>query len=239
MSAASSEFRRGALLVAGGLCVYALVAWTLSSAAQTRNETPERAAIAFDFGPNTVESEELTLKKSGFEYDCVECHYDQKRDARPRHFIGEHRALDFSHGGNNKCFNCHHPDADKVDQLVAIDGTPMSHNDHVKLCAQCHGVVYRDWKHGAHGRRSGYWDRKAGKTERTDCIVCHDPHHPKFAPIAPLPPPGVFVGDTPPTPPSHSVVTHLMQAHPDTPEKDTLRGPAIDPDDEFDGEEEE
>ena len=55
-----------------------------------------------------------------------------------------------------------------------------------RLCGQCHGTIYRDWRKGIHGRRRGYWN---GAKSYLLCAHCHDPHAPKFADLEPLPPP--------------------------------------------------
>lgn len=53
-------------------------------------------------------------------------------------------------------------------------------------CGQCHGTIYRDWKVGIHGKRTGYWN---GDKEYRICLKCHDPHNPKFKQLKPDPPP--------------------------------------------------
>ncbi len=230
MSFPSPELRKGALAVGGALLIYVGLAWALSSAAIAPNPVAPRGEIQVDFGPNRLPGTALSLHKAGFEYQCSECHMDQPRHATPRTFVGEHSTLAFDHGANDRCFNCHHPDPDLADQFVTRDGRPLPFTEHVALCASCHGVVHRDWLRGAHGRRQGYWDRRKGEAERTDCVICHDPHHPVFAPIAPLPPPGVVRGPARPGLAPHGAVPHLLNT-PVAPVPDTLRGPAIDPDD--------
>lgn len=88
---------------------------------------------------------------------------------------------------NEYCYNCHDPN--RLDHLHTPEGTEIGFDQATQLCAGCHGTQYRDWEAGAHGRRSGYWDRAAGPMERQECTSCHDPHAPKFTPLIPLPPP--------------------------------------------------
>lgn len=218
---------RGVAAVAIGLVGYFALAWLLSSAAQTRpliSDHPAVPAARVEFGPDRVERERLSLHKASYEYDCNECHWDQPRDPTPREFIGEHGALQFDHGRNNECFNCHHDVL--VDKLADGRGEPVEHDQHGEVCARCHGPQHRDWLAGAHGRRSGYWDKSRGEQRRTDCIICHDPHRPAFAPIQPLPPPGVAIGTPIAAPEPHGVVPQLMRIRP-VPEEPTLRGPAL------------
>ncbi len=220
----------GGLWVVVGLVLYVVAALVLSGAAQTRAATPApKPSLAVPFGPDRVPLENIQLHKAGFDYECYECHYDRVRDRTPRTFVGEHSVLEFDHGRNDMCFNCHHET--ELTSFVGRDGEVLPSTEHVKLCASCHGPKYRDWLGGAHGRRSGHWDRKAGERRRTDCIVCHDPHRPAFKPIQPLPPPGVAVGVVHPPHPAHGVVRELLGEIPE-PEKPALRGPALDPEDE-------
>ena len=222
---------RGAAALGLGLVGYAVVAGALSSAAEERNvyatagERPPGTLVdvVTDFGPDRVARQALRLHKAGFEYECWECHEGRKRDDRYRTFVGEHAKLRFDHGNNRRCFNCHHETV--YDAFVAEDGAAVDYTDHVALCGRCHGPIYRDWRRGAHGRRAGYWDRRRGEQRRTDCIICHDPHHPGFAPIEPLPPPQVAVG------PAHShgaptgVVARILTTRP-RPPVPVLRAPA-------------
>lgn len=82
------------------------------------------------------------------------------------------------------CFDCHNP-ADR-DTLRLANGKPVKFTESYLLCAQCHGTIFRDWKAGVHGRRSGFWN---GKKRLLLCAHCHDPHSPRFKPLKPLPPP--------------------------------------------------
>ena len=82
------------------------------------------------------------------------------------------------------CFDCH--EAEDRDQLRLINGTMVPFTESYRLCGQCHGTIYRDWRSGIHGRRTGNWD---GPKTYLLCAHCHNPHHPKFEPMKPLPPP--------------------------------------------------
>lgn len=212
------NFVKGALAVIAGLAAYAIVALTLSSAAEAPNPTvlPEEP-VALDFGPHQKVQDEVYLHKAGFRYECIECHSWQKRDPDPREFIGEHSKMNLQHGSIDTCFTCHHET--EYSQLVdPVSGGPLEYNRHVELCVRCHGPIFEDWKMGAHGRRAGYWDTEAGPQTRTQCIICHDPHQPAFAPIEPLPPPGVARGRThnPPEVP-HTTIGQLLRYAPPPP----------------------
>ncbi len=128
----------------------------------------------------------LDLVKMGWTYNCMECHallvarwhYD-----RP---MVEHENIEFDHGNNRFCLNCHHP-ANR-NAFVDYDGSEIAQSDVVLLCAKCHGPIHRDWEAGVHGRGNGYWDEKLGPKTRLRCIQCHDPHRPRFPALKPEPP---------------------------------------------------
>jgi len=127
----------------------------------------------------------LDLVKLGWSYNCMECHkLLQARWHYDRPMV-EHENIKLAHGDNRFCLNCHHPT--NRNAFVDYDGSEIKEADVFLLCAKCHGPTYRDWKAGVHGRRNGYWDPSKGTQTRLRCIECHDPHSPKFAPMAPLP----------------------------------------------------
>ena len=79
----------------------------------------------------------------------------------------------------------------------------------LELCAQCHGLQWTDFQHGAHGGMRGAWDLNAGPRERNHCVDCHDPHRPAFGQYRPMPPPrDRFV----PTPPHRAHSEHGAQS---------------------------
>jgi hypothetical protein len=82
------------------------------------------------------------------------------------------------------CLDCHN--ASDRDKLRYASGQLISFDESYYLCGQCHGTIFRDWKAGVHGKRTGYWN---GKKQYRLCVHCHNPHQPKFEPLQPLPPP--------------------------------------------------
>jgi hypothetical protein len=138
------------------------------------DKTPPRRTVGLD------------LVRNGWTYNCMECHkliparwhYD-----RP---LNEHQDIRFDHGNNRFCLNCHH--ATNRNAFVDYDGSEIAQADVVLLCAKCHGTIYRDWQAGVHGRQNGFWKADLGLKTKLRCIQCHDPHRPKFQPMAPLAP---------------------------------------------------
>ncbi len=134
-------------------------------------------------------------------WPCSQCHGPQGEENPQRRVLTlEHTNIKLHHG-NNWCLNCH--DYKNRDMLHLSDGTLIPFSQSEKLCGQCHGDIYRDWKLGIHGKRTGYWN---GPKRYLLCVNCHWPHDPHFKPLKPLPPPvrPEFLGTAPlaPLPPS-------------------------------------
>jgi uncharacterized CHY-type Zn-finger protein len=118
-------------------------------------------------------------------WPCSECHKDLETHFKPHKMDMAHEQIVLEHGGEiHWCFECHNPE--DLDKLRLANGTLIGFNESYRLCGQCHGEIYRDWRDGIHGRRTGNWD---GAKRYLLCAHCHDPHSPRFKPLAPLPPP--------------------------------------------------
>ena len=119
-------------------------------------------------------------------YPCSDCHEKATpEELEPRQLVEMHEEKLLDHGSEDRwCFDCHNPD--DRDALRLVNGSSVGFEESYKLCGQCHGTIYRDWRAGIHGRRIGYWN---GPKEYMLCAHCHDPHKPKFPSMKPLPPP--------------------------------------------------
>jgi hypothetical protein len=120
-------------------------------------------------------------------FPCSECHdnKDLKTDPRRRELKVQHADIVLRHDEEHRwCLDCH--DADNRDRLRLANGTLVPFEESYRLCGQCHGDKYRDWRTGVHGRRTGSWD---GKKKYLLCVHCHYSHEPHFKPLRPLPPP--------------------------------------------------
>lgn len=129
-----------------------------------------------------------TIKLGGYERDCQDCHrlFKTKGSATPRRMI-QHTDIVMRHGINADCRNCH--DAADRNRLALRGGATVGYDRVELLCEQCHGLTYRDWQKGMHGRTNGYWNAQMGQPRRLACTDCHDPHAPAFKPMKPLPSP--------------------------------------------------
>jgi len=117
-------------------------------------------------------------------FPCTECHnQDMPVNKTLRKLEAAHDDIQLHHD-DMWCLDCHN--ADNRDTLRSASGEPIKFEESYKLCGQCHGEKLRDWKAGVHGKRSGEWN---GQKTYLLCVHCHNPHSPKYKPIAPLPPP--------------------------------------------------
>jgi len=152
-------------------------------------DPPVEPAPAWATDPTPVRSPALQplLERATFTYRCNECHRLFPSPPETLRRLTQHREIPREHGINNRCFNCHH----REDRNAFVDdkGDPIPWSEPQRLCAKCHGPVYRDWTHDVHGRAEGSWKPDSAERHRRRCIECHDPHAPAFAPLAPAPPP--------------------------------------------------
>jgi hypothetical protein len=117
-------------------------------------------------------------------FPCSTCHASMKPD-RTRRTLAMHSEIELKHDEEHRwCLDCH--DAENRDWLHLASGERVSFEESYRLCGQCHGEKLRDWKAGVHGRRTGSWN---GAKTYLLCAHCHNPHQPRFRPIAPKPAP--------------------------------------------------
>lgn len=119
-------------------------------------------------------------------FPCTACHNESMPPNRTRRVLSDmHTDIELKHDTEHRwCLDCH--DADHRDQLHLASGEPVPFEESYRLCGQCHGEKYRDWRAGVHGRRSGDWN---GTKTYLLCVNCHNAHSPAFAPLVPEPPP--------------------------------------------------
>jgi hypothetical protein len=109
-------------------------------------------------------------------FPCMECHRDQKDPARRELAFHEEQQAVFDHDAEHRwCLDCH--DLENRDVLRLASGATVPFTESYRLCGQCHGDKYRDWRAGIHGRRVGHWD---GAKTYLLCVSCHNPHSPGF-----------------------------------------------------------
>lgn len=118
-------------------------------------------------------------------FPCSECHADLTPNLTRRQLADAHDDIVLKHDEEHRwCLDCH--DATNRDSLHLASGERVPFEESYRLCGQCHGEKYRDWRAGVHGRRAGDWN---GHKTYLLCAHCHNPHQPRFQPIVPKPAP--------------------------------------------------
>jgi hypothetical protein len=118
------------------------------------------------------------------QYPCMECHDKVEPGLKPP-LDGKHRGMKFDHfEGATTCEVCHAKD--NMNRLKLTTGKLVGFDESHKMCGQCHGERYRDWKIGAHGKFVGGWK---GQKSKLTCADCHDPHKPGFDAVTARPAP--------------------------------------------------
>lgn len=119
-------------------------------------------------------------------FPCNSCHAGIEPNTKKRVLKDEHASIKLRHAEKERwCLDCHH--VRNRDKLKLADGESINFTESYRLCGQCHGNIYRDWRAGIHGKRVGFF--KGGKRTYLLCVHCHNPHDPKFKPLKPEPPP--------------------------------------------------
>lgn len=109
-------------------------------------------------------------------FPCMDCHGDQRDRTRRELGFHEEQQSIFDHDAEHRwCLDCH--DYENRDMLRLASGDKVPFTQSYRLCGQCHGDKYRDWRAGVHGKRVGNWD---GEKTYLLCVSCHNPHSPSF-----------------------------------------------------------
>jgi hypothetical protein len=156
---------------------------TYPEVARELDEGRELAADAGHEFPVPIQPLPLTITP------CRACHGPEKDfpvNFQRREALLVHKNVKLNHGGVRVwCLDCHDPQ--NRNYLLALsDGKPIAFDKSYLLCGKCHGTIYRDWRYGIHGKRTGNWN---GEKTYYLCVSCHDPHSPRFKPLQPKPPP--------------------------------------------------
>ena len=109
-------------------------------------------------------------------FPCTGCHETPGDPARRE--LGFHNEIQaiFTHGAEGRwCLDCHSNVNRDFLHLTGGDLVPFTES--YRLCGQCHGDKYRDWRAGVHGTRIGRWN---GAKSYFLCVNCHSPHAPRF-----------------------------------------------------------
>lgn len=146
--------------------------------ATTAQDQPSKALT-----PGEIQAEAPPFSDGIF--PCSECHEGAGDPTRRE--LGMHEDVQemFDHDSQNRwCLDCH--DNQNRDVLRVASGAHVPFTESYRLCGQCHGDKYRDWRAGIHGKRVGQW---GGERTYLLCVNCHNPHSPAFKPVKPEPRP--------------------------------------------------
>lgn len=188
--------KRSSLFVQFLILIVLLPTAVLQSGCGSREEEGEGASAQQGFaGPVSAAEERPEVPPPPFSpgiYPCSACH--GMMPANPtRRELAFHTEIVLLHDQEHRwCLDCH--DATNRDVLHLASGEAVPFEESYRLCGQCHGEKYRDWRAGVHGRRSGAWN---GHKTYLLCAHCHNPHQPRFQPLKPEPapiPPAETVG---------------------------------------------
>lgn len=193
------DFSAGIIPWAVALCLITLAAWMLigpeildSVVLDISEVQPESLRVIPISDMSTDPRRENVgnppmITIGGIKRRCDDCHKLFTSPAETTRPLYQHTHIVLNHGMNDRCFNCH--DRDNRDRLTLRGTTTIPYVEVSRLCAKCHGLTYRDWQKGMHGRTNGYWDISQGTQVRLECIQCHNPHSPAYPQFKPLPPP--------------------------------------------------
>ena len=182
-----------ALLVAFGLSVLSRgqAKGTATGGLETQGPgTQDKGPRTRDKGPGTeTPGARLEVPPPPFSdgiFPCTQCHNKDMPPNKARRTLSDmHTDVELRHDTEHRwCLDCH--DADNRDQLHLASGEPVRFGESYRLCGQCHGEKYRDWRAGVHGRRVGQWN---GAKQYLLCVHCHSPHQPRFKSMPPQPAP--------------------------------------------------
>ncbi|TAH34681.1 MAG: hypothetical protein EYC70_17270 [Planctomycetota bacterium] len=156
------------------------------SAEETLPGAPQPLAAMPPGGAPPGDSELAPPPFSDGIFPCSDCHTpDLPVNTERRALELAHQEIELRHDEEHRwCLDCH--DAQSRDNLHLAGGMLVPFEESFRLCGQCHGDKYRDWRAGVHGRRTGQWN---GAKKYLLCVNCHNAHHPAFEPLQPQPPP--------------------------------------------------
>ena len=114
-------------------------------------------SIGFCLPASAAQQDEYPVASPPFSegiFPCSACHAGLGLNTKKRDLKEEHASIKLRHAEKERwCLDCHH--ARNRDKLKLTDGERIDFTESYRLCGQCHGNIYRDWKAGIHGKRVG------------------------------------------------------------------------------------
>ncbi len=154
-----------------------------AAAAESGTAPPAEPGKRAEPSPGEIQAEPPPFSEGIF--PCSQCHDRPGNSTRRELAFHDDVQAMFNHDSENRwCLDCH--DGQNRDMLHLSSGALVPFTESYRLCGQCHGDKYRDWRFGVHGKRVGMWN---GRKTYYLCVNCHNPHSPRFKPLKPEPPP--------------------------------------------------
>ncbi|MBI5055006.1 MAG: hypothetical protein HZB61_00105 [Nitrospirae bacterium] len=178
------------LLIAVCFCIASLPHYAIAvhEEAPVHGEPAIKEEVPFDTPVEEIAKYLAPMNELNI-FPCADCHdaswetNSQKRELGPPHDETPGKFL--NHDSENRwCLDCHSAKSRNMFQL--LNGKLVEFKEYYKVCEQCHKRIYREWKMGVHGKRTGMWN---GDKQWMHCTQCHNPHNPPFQPIKPMPAP--------------------------------------------------
>jgi hypothetical protein len=120
--------------------------------------------------------------------ECNLCHMTKsaKFISKKKQTRLEHSQVEAKHGRKTlECNFCH--DKNNHNFLNSTPKFPASFANPSPVCQRCHSEIFRDWKRGIHGKRTGGW--QGSERQQFHCIECHNAHSVKFKDMVAKPAP--------------------------------------------------
>ena len=164
----------------GGATLFLFLLTACSPGAATSSIAPEALGQGTEAAPAEIHVPPPPFSEGAF--PCSDCHNEELPTRTKRRKLKvAHQEITLEHDEENRwCLDCH--DIEDRDVLHLANGERIPFEESYRLCGQCHGDKYRDWRVGVHGRRTGQWD---GEKQYLLCVHCHNSHSPHFQPLAP------------------------------------------------------
>jgi len=175
----SGDHKNWGLIVTIPVCLVLIIYFLVSGLRLPERRTATEPLKSAWYTPKTARGEELENKS--MVGNCFLCHaywvgIPNPHVVRPKF---AHSTIKLNHGTNERCFNCHL--IQDRNKYTANDGSGIMPVNVVKMCARCHGLIYKDWQSGTHGVRRGQWmPQTEFEITNYKCTECHDPHSPVF-----------------------------------------------------------
>ena len=176
------------LVIAVPVCFVLAVFFVISGLKPATPQAEDQMLKASWYTPKTSRGEELQNKV--MVGNCFLCHAMGVGPPDPSVIrpAFAHHVIELEHGTNNRCYNCHL--IQDRNKYTANDGSGIVPKQVERLCARCHGLIFKDWQSGTHGVRRGKWSAQTEFDMQTfTCTECHDPHKPEFKFTQYTPPP--------------------------------------------------